>query len=475
MTSFTRRSFLRALGLGAGATLLSPLMNNIALGAETTPCRFVFVVEGNGFYPITMLANQARAALDATRSEPIGTAPWWSRSYTHDTPLQVTTTDFETGLALSPIAADPDIASQSAVLFGLSSKIVGGGHSGMHGVLASARTVSGVPGGQTIDDYLANLPQVRRDTPFDAVRLALGDDDKASINMGLCAYGPRRPAPVIISPTGAYKALFASVGDDSSRQWFQRQGGLLHFANEDITASLNAFSGNSPERAKLESYLASVEELQRRHDRLIGLAPQISAVQPLSPDENPLYGTSDPLDRFRSHLELATVALKGNLSNVAVIGSGTGGQFDMVYTLSGVKRHDLHHLLHLPEHSSVVYEVTRLQVEAIMQMARELAATPEVNANGSMLDHTVIVFIGDNGEQHHSKAEEFPVLVVGGRALGLNLSSRTLLYPGSSSNQHRQVSNLWNTLGYLANDDLNTFGAEGRSRRAEGPLSELLA
>jgi hypothetical protein len=476
MSTLSRRSFLRTLGLSAaGATLLSPFMTRTASAAGARPCRFVFIVEGNGFYPITMLADQARAAIDATRSEPLGGSSWWSRSYSHDAPIEVAATDFQTGLATSPLTADAAVASQAAVLFGLSSKIIGGGHSGMHGVLASARTVSGIPGGQTIDDYLASLPQVRQDTPFSAVRLAVGDAAKAPISMGLCAYGPRRPAPVILSPARAYEALFSSVGDDASRAWFQRQGGMLDFARQDISASLRTFPGNSRERAKLESYLQSVEELQRRHDRLIDIESQIAAVQTESPLTNPLYGTSDPLDRFRAHLQLATAALKGDLTNVAVIGSGTGGQFGMTYTLSSVGRHDLHHSMgKLPEYAAIIYEITRLQVEAITQMAADLAATPEANADGSMLDHTVIVFIGDNGEQHHSKADEFPTLVIGGRALGLNLNSRTLIYPGLSSSNHRQVSNLWNTLGHLTGDDLNTFGGEGRSRRADGPLSELM-
>jgi arylsulfatase A-like enzyme len=93
-----------------------------------------------------------------------------------------------------------------------------------------------------------------------------------------------------------------------------------------------------------------------------------------------------------------------------------------------------------------------------------------------MLDNTVIVFIADNGEQHHSTASEFPVVLIGGKNLGLNTGGRTIVYPGVNSVApvHRQVSNLWNTLGHLAGEDLNTFGAEGPHRIAPGPLSELM-
>ncbi len=120
-----------------------------------------------------------------------------------------------------------------------------------------------------------------------------------------------------------------------------------------------------------------------------------------------------------------------------------------------------------------IHEVTRLEVSAIADFAHDLASRPDVGG-GTMLDNTVIVYIGDNGEQHHSTASEFPVVLIGGSGMGLSLGGRTIVYPGLSSDGHRQVSNVWNTLGHLAGEDLNEFGAEGPLRRAPGPLSELM-
>jgi hypothetical protein len=107
-------------------------------------------------------------------------------------------------------------------------------------------------------------------------------------------------------------------------------------------------------------------------------------------------------------------------------------------------------------------------------MARTLADTPEESGEGSMLDHTLIVYVGDNGEQHHSSAREFPVLLIGGGALGMNAGGRTVVYPGLDDPEHRQLSNLWNTVGYLAGYEVDDFGSEGPSRVQQGPLHELL-
>ncbi len=472
MNRLTRRDLLRLLGVGAGAAVLSPLTSGISRADGEGACRFVFVVEGNGFYPATVLSDMAREALDAASGDTLGGAPWW-RGYAGDSVASVDD-DFSGAPALTPILTAPEVLAQTNVVHGLSSKIVGGGHSAMHGVLASARTISGVPGGETIDAYLSRLPQVRAATPYAAVRLAKGPDN-TPVSFGLCAYGARKPAPTILSPELAYLTLFGSVGSDEARAWFQRQVGLLEFARGDVSAEIAAFEAGPREKAKLEQYLSSVEELQRRRSRLIELGPMLEEHTTVAPADNPLIGTNDPLDTFRAHLQLTTAALKAQLTNVAVVGCGTGGSFGMTYTLSNVGRHDLHHGIgSSAEFKNIIYEVTRLQVEAVVGMAAELAATPEPGGEGSMLDHTVIVYIGDNGEQHHSQALQFPAVVIGGRSLGL-VGCKSLIYPGLGKDNHRQVSNLWNTLGYLTGDMLDAFGKEGPSRVAEGPLSELLA
>lgn len=473
MTPIRRRRFLQALGLGAGATLLGPLVSRFASAAGPT-CRFLFVVEGNCYEPITALADEPRAAIDATLSEPLGDRRWWYRRYAHDTPL-ISSTRFDTAPALGALASNPAVAAQTGVVFGLSSKIAGGGHSAFHGALASARTVSGVPGGQTIDALLAGLPGVRREAPYDAIRLAVAPSGSGPIDFGLCAYGQARAAPVILQPRAAYDALFGSVSGDGAT--FGRRRSLLDYASEDVSATLAAFPGNSDERAKLESYLESVEDLTARHERLLALEDQLRAHAPPPPDENPLHMSDDPLEHFRAHLELATAAFRGGLTNVAVVGCGTGSRFDLSYTSVSpdVRRHDLHHSSGgSAELRRRIHEVTRLQVEAIAAVAADLAATPETGADGSMLDHTVIVFVGDNGEQHHSTASEFPVVLIGGSAMGLSTAGRTVVYPGLDSGGHRQLSNLWNTLGHVAGAELDDFGAEGPSRRALGPLSELM-
>lgn len=466
--NISRRAWLKRMATGAGAALLSPFFTQLAHAQGRAPRRFLFVVEGNGFEPVTLLGDPARAAIDATTDQPLGDARWWYRSYRHAAPLEVAG-----GLGTAPaLGGLAELADRAAVLFGLSSKITGGGHSARHGALASARSTGGAPGGITIDAWLGARATVRQQTPFDVVRLGVSDDASRPLDFGTCAYGRGRAAPMLLQPDKAFRALFGSVGDAQAGRAFEKRGGQLDFAAADVRASLQVFSGNSAERAKLETYLASIEALQARRARLIALGPQLRAARPA------VDGAADaPLDRFTQQLDLAAAALLGGLTNVCVVGCGSGGDFGMRYPgiIQGVGRHDLHHgSAANPAYRAAIHTVTRRQVDAIAGVARRLAAAPDVGG-GSVLENTLIVYIGDNGEQHHSTASEFPVLLIGGQGMGLRIDGRTWVYPGLSAAGHRQISNLWNLLGHVAGEALDDFGAEGPTRRAAGPLGGLLA
>ena len=172
--------------------------------------------------------------------------------------------------------------------------------------------------------------------------------------------------------------------------------------------------------------------------------------------------------------------MKGDLTNVVVLASGTGDlHFDLNYTgLPGegipTTRHDLHHASNSSSTAvKAIHWVTQQQVEMVCKLARDLAATPEPNADGSMLDHTVIVYMSDNGEQHHSKGLDWPMLMIGGKKLGMKQGGRTIIYPTMGYEGHRQVSNVFNTLGHTAGQNLNLFGKEGPLRIKKGPLSDI--
>ena len=91
-----------------------------------------------------------------------------------------------------------------------------------------------------------------------------------------------------------------------------------------------------------------------------------------------------------------------------------------------------------------------------------------------MLDHTVIVFLSDNGSTHHSTAEHWPLLLIGGRALGLRTEGRTIVSPKFGRAGNVRLSQVYNTLGHAAGFDLNDWGGEPDKERYSGPVDALL-
>lgn len=457
-----RRTLLK--GLGAG--LFTPLFGE-AFAQSAAPARLVIVMECNGIYPEAFLSTGARTAIGAAG---IGARRIFFNQYPM-MPLTVPGDALATARTLDPLAAgggDVSLVERSAVLLGLSSTITGGGHSTATGALSCA--VAGAA--PTFDAVIA--PRLKRTAPFDCIRLGTSSS-LTSIAYESCSFGPGRPAPVLVNPRLAYETLFGTLLGGAGTG--EQRSMLFDFARDDVRAALAQFRGNSNERLKLERYLTSLEALRARETQLKNMAAAVRPLLPVAPSMNPLLsgsGTPDSLDWLEAQFQIATSALLGGLTNNVVIASGTSG-FDVRYDqVTAMARHDLQHGIENAGNYTAIAAVTRKHVSLVARLARTLAATPEVNAPGSMLDHTVILYMSDNGEQHHSEAREWPVLLVGGDALGFKTDGRTVVFPGDGRPANRQMSNLFNTLGHAFGDaSLNEFGREGDTRLAPGPLSEV--
>lgn len=493
MPRLTRRGLLAGFGFGAGAMMFDPFFRRAFAGGPDAR-RFVFVVEGNGLEPVNFITPDALAAIDASASQSIAALRWGYRYYGHTSPIELPGDDLGAAISLDPLRATDsraDLTEKAAVVLGLSSTITNGGHSTYFGALSSTRSTSSKPAGQTIDAWLAEQPGVRAATPFDAVRVGMCSDGAILAN-ATCAFAADRSAPVTLDPTLVYQNLFGFIPGSSGAISFARRSMQLDFAIDDVQLALKAFPGNSRERAKLEAYLESLEIVRQRQDDLSAIAagidpkdPKTLFPSPEDPTTNALYGTGDHLDILEAQFENVAAALLGGLTNVAVITSGTGGDFpyvdysrvlgDFSDITDGIGRHDLHHASGSAQNSyaDAIHAVSREHVRLIAELAWKLDAVAE--GDGTMLDNTVIVYLSDNGEQHHSTASEWPCLLLGGSNLGLRTDGRSVVYPGVGQANNRQLSNLFNTLGYAAGEALDDFGGEGHTRIALGPLDELMA
>lgn len=480
----TRRHLLKTSGLLAGASLLggATLGSRTSSAAGGNPCRVVIFLEGNGIRPACMRDPLTQQTLDGVAKKPVVSC----RDYAHDDPVLLPAAPLDQARALGSLTGgngELPLVDRAALVLGLSATYLGGGHSTDFGALSAMRSPGG-PASATLETVLSTIPEVRGNTPFDVIRIGVGDSS-TPLNYSSCAFAAGKPAPLLMSPSAAFASLFGSVASGASGEEFQTRKDWLEFGLEDVQRTLKTFTGSKRGRAKLETYEASLLAMIARNDQILGMKSALLAVKPTEPGAlNPdPYASVDPLDQLRLQTDIATASLLAGLTNVVVVSFGAGAYYwSMEYpsllamypNKTMMEGHDLRHADTAQTHE-VLYEVTSRGVAEMARMARALAAKPE--AGGTMLDNTLLLYMSDNGEQHHSGSEEWAMLLLGGNNMGFKTDGRSVTYPGVlKKTTNRQTSNMFNSVLHGVGQPTDDFGHNDPTTRiATGPLAEIWA
>ncbi len=450
----TRRTILKGVTLGAGSLALSPFVNHLAmLDAKETdahlPKRFVFVVKASG--------------LQAEFLNPAGLQHGGTELV--DESLQ------GKSLPAGMESLEP-FKTKLTILQGLSGRMCTYGHSAFYGALGAYKaTAQGQPSAATIDGHLSNLfPSV-----FNHIGLKMGDGSQGTAYPVISAAGKNRQLPFQCSPELAYQNLFGSIasGGDIKRK-YQRTGNVLDAMAQDI----KKFQKNLPgqEKEKLDHYLGGFESLRERRLKLVSMQKVLKQNAPEVTDKYTSKITTHHLD---AHFDMAAAALISGITNVVTLHCD-----DLNSNYQGIgitpKVHSVGHGA-----SSGAFDsqdcrnmIRTFHLELIAGLAAKLNKTPE--GDGTMLDNTIIVYVSDNSDKHHSSATEWPMVVLGNLNGKLNSRGRYLAYPRyGSAAHHHTIGNWLTTLCHVAGVPQDHFGqpdfALGRAVDQQGPLSELLA
>ena len=482
--TISRRKLLSASGLLAstalftGATFATRSRPPKTKG-DDCPRRFVIFLEGNGTRPSSVIDPLTRETLEGIAGKAIAS----NRDYGHDSPVlvpQAPLAEARSLAALAPAMDEISLVDRAALVLGLSSTNLGGGHSCNHGALGATRAIGG-PGGPTIESVLAQIPEVRANTPFDAIRIGIGAGS-SPLNYSSCAFAADKPAPILLDADAVFSTLFGSVSTGAAGSDFVARSERLQFALEDVERELMQLSGSTRAQTKLETYRDSLLEMIARDEQLLGMQDALNAVKPPEPgelDPDP-YSSGDPLVRLSIETDMVIAALLAGLSNVIVVSLGSGGYYwsqqypSLVDLYPGgqmIGGHDLRHGSSA-DHYEVLHELTYIYVGEMCRVARALEAVPE--EGGTMLDNTLMLYMPDNGEKHHSNAEEFASLLIGGNNMGFMTDGRSVTYPKAGHANNRQISNLFNSMLHAGGVVEDEFGHKNPdSRVAPGPLTEL--
>lgn len=460
----SRRDILKGFSLGAGGLVLSPIVSRLsaeAAGAAETPKRFVFVLEGNGLPPdqiqpvgIERRAN-AQSHNDVDRLEDIPLDE-------HDLPP-----------ALEPLAEFKD---RLTIIQGLSGRIAGGGHSNNFGALGAYNSKGGAGNsGQAIRETIDGALAKALGGIFPHVGLGITDRNEQSVIYNCSAWEAGKKLPTQCQPALAYSTLFGSVAQGDAKREFLARQNLLDFMVDDVRRLENRLAG--PEREKLQSYTHAFEAMKDRGSRLNEIKDTLRKHAPLVNDK---FTSTIEADRMDAQFDIAAASLIAGLTNVVTLASGVGDPyFSVRWDGLGIPldKHSIGHGKGFNGKTAreLMIIIRRFHMELIARLAKKLNAVPE--RDGTMLDNTVIVYLSDAAEAHHSRCWEWPVVVLGNLGGGLRTGNRYLCYPKYGAPGHRTVAGLYTTFLHAAGAPRESFGvADPQLKHLDqtGPLAELV-
>jgi len=355
-------------------------------------------------------------------------------------------------------------------LKGVNNKVTGDGDGHMRGmgclltgiellpgnVQGGSDTPAGWASGISIDQEIKHHLQANPGlaTRFGSLEFGVLVPNKADTWTRMVYAGPNKPVAPIDDPYQMFAKLYGETRDHESMR------SVLDEVREDLARVTAAIPAE--DRRILEEHAALVRDLER------DLANQRTAVaHPVPTLEQGVIEQNDQMPRIsRMQIELLVSALAADFTRVATLQyTNSVGQPRMTWLGVDEGQHELSHEPNSDE--SAQEKLTKINTwyaGEIAHLAKRLAETPEPGADGSLLDHTTIVWTNELGEGNSHSRNDIPWVLVGG---GLGFATgRALEFSGVPHN--RFLITLAHAMGHTS---LVRFGNPDHC--GEGPLTGL--
>ena len=460
-----RRSVIKGISLGAGATVLQPFLQGLAAEAagQAAPPRIIFLIENNGLWkwhlrPAGPEAEKVAKAYDWGGSGALVAGKVFDR------PLN----GFELPEALAPLAPLKD--RLTLLPGGISCVNAQPNHGASFGALGAynANVGSGKAARmQTIDHAIAAAH------PSIIPVVGLGVSGHAGVFKDtVSASRPGRPLPMILEPDVAFRLLFGSVAEGAAGQAFRARQDLVDYVRSDVRRVANALP--AMDKQKLEVYLDTFEQMRARQEKIDAIRDDVRVAAP-SIDK---FKSNLQTDRFEAQCAIAVAALAARLTNVVVLDASCGPHNYKTWKELGITTdgHAIGHTEPGPEVDKLQVPIRQYHAKRVVDLASRLEAFKE--GNGTLLDNTLIVWMSDAGDGHHGPGRDWPMVLVGTMGGRLRQPGRWLEFPGYQKDGHRTLQSFYLALLHAVGDRRESFGEPDNDLKdlgIKGPLSEILA
>ena len=256
------------------------------------------------------------------------------------------------------------------------------------------------------------------------------------------------PVPMEVYPSLAFDSLFENRGN-------KRTQSILDRVKDDAASLSRKIS--SEDNRKLDEYLTSVREVEKRVDRM--RADQNKAAENAKGKSTPVFAMNRPdnglpediRDHMRLMCDIVALAFQTDKSRVAtvVLCRDLSGLF---YPFLGVRK--AHHSASHDDLSDDYEKIARYYVSNLAYLAEKLDAMPE--GEGTVLDNTCLLYLSNMWSGFKHDNTRLPIVTLG--SLGGTLETGRILNYIEAGDDNRKLCSLYLSLMDRMGIELPRFG-----------------
>ena len=262
------------------------------------------------------------------------------------------------------------------------------------------------------------------------------------------------PVPKLVNPKQVFDHLFSAGSATERVQRDARRRSILDFVRQESGTLERTLGAN--DRRKLDEYFSSIRDVEARIERATRM-PQPTPPEMRLPEGVP----SNYEEHLKLLADLLVLAFQTDTTRVATYVFANEGS-NKAYPFINV-REGHHDLSHHENNAAKLEKIKRINTFHTTQLAYLLNKLKQTrDGNGSLLDHSMIVYGSGNSDGNRHNHEDLPVILAG-KGSGTINSGRHVKVP-----RETPINNLWLSM-------LDRIGVQGVDRLGDstGRLSIL--